>query len=94
FNSYDFLRDGCEEDLDFEAGVGCLYAKFEGEIELAKNTDELLGLHPINPNFLIAKSVFELRGGFFRLTNRKSGCFCESMVNWLPISVKIKVLVY
>ena len=42
FNSYDFLRDGCEEDLDFEAGVGCLYAKFEGEIELAKNTDELL----------------------------------------------------
>ena len=42
FNSYDFLRDGCEENLDFEAGVGCLYAKFEDEIELAKNTDELL----------------------------------------------------
>ena len=42
FNSYGFLRDGCEENLDFEAGVGCLYAKFEDEIELAKNTDELL----------------------------------------------------
>ena len=42
FNSYGFLRDGCEESLDFEAGVGCLYAKFEDEIELAKNTDELL----------------------------------------------------
>ncbi len=36
------LRDGCDENLDFEAGAGCLYAKFEDEFELAKNTDKLL----------------------------------------------------
>lgn len=42
FNAYDFLREGCENELDFESGVGCLYAKFDDEIELARNVDDLL----------------------------------------------------
>lgn len=42
FNSYDFLREGCEDDLDYESGVGCLYAKFDDEVELAKDVDDLL----------------------------------------------------
>ena len=42
FNSYDFLREGCEENLTFESGVGCLFARFEDEIEIASDTGELL----------------------------------------------------
>ena len=42
FNAYEFLREGCENELDFESGVGCLYAKFDDEIELARNVDDLL----------------------------------------------------
>ena len=42
FNSYDFLREGCEENLTFESGVGCLFARFEDEIEIARDAGELL----------------------------------------------------
>jgi uncharacterized protein (DUF1800 family) len=42
FNSYDFLREGCEENLNFESGVGCLFARFEDEIEIARDAGELL----------------------------------------------------
>ncbi len=42
FNSYQFLREGCEEELNFESGVGCLFARFEDEVELARDADELI----------------------------------------------------
>lgn len=42
FNSYDFLRENCEEELSFESGVGCVFARFDDEIEIARNTGELL----------------------------------------------------
>ena len=42
FNSYDFLREGCEENLTFDNGVGCLYPDFAQEIELASDTDQLM----------------------------------------------------
>jgi len=42
FNSYDFLRENCEEQLSFESGVGCVFARFDDEIELARDADELL----------------------------------------------------
>ena len=42
FNSYDFLRENCEEELSFESGVGCVFARFDDEIELARDADELL----------------------------------------------------
>ncbi len=42
FNSYDFLRENCEEELSFESGVGCVFARFDDEIEIARNAGELL----------------------------------------------------
>ena len=42
FNAYDFLRADCEESLNYESGVGCLYAKFDSEVELARDIDDLL----------------------------------------------------
>lgn len=42
FNSYDFLREGCEDNLTFDNGVGCVYPDFSQEIELATDTDELM----------------------------------------------------
>ena len=42
FNSYDFLREGCEEELNFQSGVGCLYARFDDEVEIARDTSDLL----------------------------------------------------
>jgi uncharacterized protein (DUF1800 family) len=42
FNAYDFLREGCEDNLTFDNGVGCLYPDFQYEIELAKDTGQLL----------------------------------------------------
>ena len=42
FNAYDFLRADCEESLNYESGVGCLYAKFDSEVELARDIDDLM----------------------------------------------------
>ena len=42
FNSYDFLREGCEENLSFESGVGCLFARFDDEIEMARDAGDLV----------------------------------------------------
>ena len=42
FNSYGFLRERCEENLSFESGVGCLFARFDDEIEMARDAGDLV----------------------------------------------------
>ena len=42
FNSYGFLRENCEENLSFESGVGCLFARFDDEIEMARDAGDLV----------------------------------------------------
>jgi len=42
FNSYDFALRDCMAGQDFESAVGCLKPDFGDEIELAKNTQDLV----------------------------------------------------
>ena len=42
FNAYDFLRDNCEADIAYDSGVGCLFTRFDSEIEIARNASDLI----------------------------------------------------